>query len=104
MLPRLLVALVPLLLLAGCGNEPIPEPTPLASITPTTTVHPEYDAGTRAPSAAVLGFVPSSATTLTVTDFDEIRVQLGMPDLTSDDLMTDRTDFWTRAESRRPRC
>ncbi len=97
MLPRVLVALVPLLL-AGCGDDPVPEPTPLASLTPTTTVHPEYDPA-RQPSAAVLGFVPSTATTLTVTNFDEVRVQLGLPDLTSDDLMSDRTEFWTRAET-----
>lgn len=98
MLPRALVALVPLLLLAGCGGDPIPEPTPLAPLTPTTTAHPEYDPG-RQPSAAVLGFVPSSATTLTVTNFDEVRVQVGQPDLTSDDLMSDRNEFWTRADS-----
>lgn len=94
----LLVALAPSFLFAGCGDEPIVAPTPLASPTPTTTEHPGYDAG-REPSAAVLGFVPSTATTLTVTNFDEVRVQLGLPDLTSDDLMSERTEFWTRAET-----
>lgn len=99
MLPRVLAALLPLTLLVGaCGDDPVPEPVPLASLTPTTTVHPEFDPD-RLPSTSVLGFVPSTATTLTVTDFDQVRVQLGMPDLTSEDLMADRTEFWTRAET-----
>jgi hypothetical protein len=34
---------------------------------------------------------------LTVTDFDAVRARLGVPDLTSDDLMTDRSAFWERA-------
>ena len=99
MLPRVVAALLPLtLLVAACGEDPVPEPVPLASPTPTTTVHPEFDPD-RQPSASVLGFVPSTATTLTVTDFDRVRVQVGMPDLTSADLMTDRNAFWSRAES-----
>jgi len=35
---------------------------------------------------------------LTVTDFDAVRARLGVPDLTSDDLMTDRSAFWERAD------
>ena len=34
---------------------------------------------------------------MTVTDFDESRTSLGVPDLTSDALMSDRTDYWERA-------
>ncbi len=96
MLPRVLATLASLMLLAGCGDDPVPEPAPLASLTPTTTEQPEFDPD-REPSVSVLGFVPATATTLTVTDFDEVRVQLGVPDLTSDDPMADRTDFWERA-------
>jgi hypothetical protein len=50
----------------------------------------------------VLRFVPATATTLTVTDLDRVRAQLGVPDLTSDDLMSDRTEFWRRAELEAP--
>jgi hypothetical protein len=91
-----LVSLVSGLVLAGCGGDEVPEPTPLASLTPTTTEHPAYDPQAE-PAEAVLGMVPSTATTLTVTDFDTVRVQLGVPDLTSEDLMSDRSEFWARA-------
>lgn len=98
MLPRvLLLAGTMLLVLTGCGGEEIPEPTPLASLTPTTTIHPEFKAD-QEPSKAALAFVPSTARVMTVTDFDTVRVQLGVPDLTSDDLMSDRSEFWRRAE------
>ena len=35
---------------------------------------------------------------MTITDLDAIRARLGVPDLTSEDLMTDRQAFWDRAE------
>ncbi|KRF20537.1 hypothetical protein ASG90_18295 [Nocardioides sp. Soil797] len=46
----------------------------------------------------VLALVPASADTLTLTDYDEIRDRLGYQDFTSDDLVTDRTAFWERAD------
>jgi hypothetical protein len=50
----------------------------------------------------VLSLVPISAEVVTVTDWDAIRAQLGVPDLTSADLMTDRSTFWERAEQEAP--
>lgn len=81
---------------AGCGRSEIPAPVPLAPPTPTTTEHPDFDPGLE-PAEAVLGMVPSSAEVLTVTDWDELRAQLGQPDLTSQDPVSDRTTFWSRA-------
>lgn len=97
MLGRMVAVTATLLTLAACGADEIPEPTPLAPLTPTTTVHPEFDPDLE-PAAAVMGMVPSSAEVLTVTDFDTVRVQLGVPDLTSEDPMSDRSEFWRRAE------
>jgi hypothetical protein len=81
---------------AGCGEEQPLRPAP----EPDRPVHvvPEYDAERElAPTRAALALVPAEATVVTVTDFDEARAQLGVPDLTSEDLMADRTDFWERA-------
>ncbi len=94
-------ALVPLVLaclaLAGCQSEPVDrEPRPLAAVSPEPA--PAYDA-TGEPAQAVLSLVPQSADVLTVTDWDAIRAQLGQPDLTSEDLVTDRVTFWERADA-----
>ena len=83
--------------LSGCQAEPAPEPPrPLASVAPEPA--PAYD-GTAEPATAVLSLVPQSADTITVMDWDEVRVHLGLPDLTSEDLMTDRLAFWERART-----
>src|SRR5215207_7770630 len=47
---------------------------------------------------AVFSRVPAEAEYLTITDLDAIRTRLGVPDLTSQDPMTDRQAFWDRAE------
>jgi hypothetical protein len=83
------------LLLSGCQSEPAPEPPrPLASVAPEPA--PAYDASGQ-PARAVLSLVPQSADVLTVTHWDAIRAQLGQPDLTGEDLVTDRLSFWERA-------
>ncbi len=83
--------------LAGCQSEPTAEPPrPVASVAPEPA--PAYDDAGE-PAEAVLSLVPQSADTLTVTDWDRVRAQLGLPDLTSEDLMTDRLGFWQRAET-----
>jgi hypothetical protein len=50
----------------------------------------------------VLSLVPPTATVLTVTDYDEVRAQLGVPDLTSEDPVSDRVAFWERASREAP--
>ncbi|USQ75939.1 hypothetical protein [Ornithinimicrobium cryptoxanthini] len=55
-------------------------------------------AGVSAYGLALLA-TPAEATHLTVTDYDAIRARLGVPDLTSEDLMTDRLEFWRAAEA-----
>jgi hypothetical protein len=91
------LALLALLVLTGCqADEPQQRPRPLAPVAPEPA--PAYDA-TAEPAAAVLALVPQTADTVTVTDWDAIRVQLGQPDLTSDDLVTDRIAFWERVDT-----
>ncbi len=97
--PTLALALA---LAAGCGADispPDAQPSPVHS--PTTTAHPLFDAGLE-PAEAVLAMVPGSATTVTVTDFDEIRTDLGVPGLTSNAPASDRFDFWERARAEAP--
>ncbi len=86
--------------LSGCAEVPAPDVVdagPPARLAGTPTYDPELE-----PAAAVLPYVPADATTLTVTDLDEVRRQLGVPDLTSADLMSDRAEFWRRAGSETP--
>lgn len=64
--------------LAGCSDDegaPGPPAAPLVE-----TPAPTYDASLE-PAAAVLALVPVDATRLAVTDYDQIRLQLGSPDL-----------------------
>ncbi|QIK74906.1 hypothetical protein [Nocardioides piscis] len=49
------------------------------------------------PGRTALTLVPADAETITITDFDASRAALGMPDLTSQDPMSDRSDYWERA-------
>ena len=74
------------------GPGPDPTPSPTASVAPLTP-----DVALR-PAVAALALVPADAEYVTVTDLDAIRARLGVPDLTSEDLMTDRQAFWDRAE------
>ncbi|QIX25155.1 hypothetical protein ncot_00060 [Nocardioides sp. JQ2195] len=87
------------LALSGCGGndeskkdraEPTPTAIPKDLQLPESS--PVHD------PRRVLALVPADAEVLTLTDYDEIRERLGYPDLTSDDLMTDRTAFWERAD------
>ena len=74
------------------ATDPGPTPSPtmsVAPLTPDTTLQPE---------ATALVLVPAEAEQVTITDLDAIRARLGVPDLTSEDLMTDRQAFWDRAE------
>ncbi len=82
--------------LAGCGQEPEPTPQTLP-VTAAATIG-AYDAESDVPvGSAALALVPADATAITITDFDQVRASLGVPELTSEDPMSDRTAFWERA-------
>lgn len=80
-------------LLAACSSDPKPvyqeETAPQAVVT-------EYDASLE-PSAAVLSLVPAGATSLTVTDFDQLRLVLGYAALDGASPQRERDAFWRKA-------
>ena len=60
--------------LAACGHDPVAAPT--ASPSASASAAPSYDPAL--PTAqAVLALVPHDATTLSITDFDQVRAQYG---------------------------
>lgn len=89
------------LLLPGCSSAtdegsgdpvaPVPAPTTIPG-----PFLPSTDTPVRDPRT-VLSMVPADASALTVTDWDAIRARLGFNDLTSNDTMTERSEFWERA-------
>lgn len=89
------LALVALLSVACSGGSPDPKPGPSPS---SPTVAASYDPLAE-PAAAVLPLVPEDTATVTVTDFDRIRLQLGASELTSKSPREERDAFWRRAES-----
>ncbi|MDX6373585.1 MAG: hypothetical protein QOD98_2573 [Nocardioidaceae bacterium] len=92
-------ALLAMLLLSGCSDDG-PEPEPQAAAT-SESAEPAYDA-TLEPSAAVLALVPEDAETLAVTDFDQVRAELGMDELTDQSTPEELAAFWQRATAERP--
>jgi hypothetical protein len=99
-LRRALAASVAVALLGGCaiGDDvrilpPVEDAVAVPSL--------EFD-GSLEPSAAVLPLVPAGTTVLTVTDYEQVRLQMGLQDLTSEDRRPEREAFWTRAEAERP--
>jgi hypothetical protein len=93
----LLVAAVISLGLGACRSNDPPEPRRTLTSTASEPA-PAYDEEAE-PAEAVLSLVPQSADVVTVVDWDLVRAQLGQPDLTSEDLMTDRLAFWDRAST-----
>ncbi len=87
----LLAAVLPAALLAACSD---PEPVRQVVSRPQVIVT-EYDAS-REPSTAVLPLVPKTATTLEVTDFEQLRLVLGFVTLDSATAAPDRERFWRR--------
>lgn len=83
--------------LAGCSA---PAQAPQVEATPTTIPAsldlPDHPTGQ---AWRALSLVPADATVVTITDFDAMRARFGVPDLTSDDLMADRSAFWKRARA-----
>lgn len=47
--------------------------------------------------AAALSLIPADASAITVTDLDQVRAALGVPELTSESPIRERLDFWERA-------
>lgn len=90
------VALVACVLtLAACSDDAEPLP-PRAEAT--ATAAPAYD-GTLEPAAAVLALVPEAAYRVSVTDYDEVREELGLEPATDEAMAR---EFWARAEAERP--
>lgn len=88
-----------LLLMSGCaGDDPGFLPPEVDAVEVST---PTFD-GSLEPSAAVLALVPVDVDTVTVTDYDQVRLQMGLPDLSTADPRADRDAFWARAEAERP--
>lgn len=84
-------------LLSGCSAPAQPrqvEPSPTEI--PASLELPERPTGQ---AWRALALVPADAEVVTITDFDAIRARFGVPDLTSDDLMADRSAFWERTRT-----
>ena len=93
-------ALAATLLLGGCAigdDVKILPPVTDAVVAPSL----DFD-GSLEPSAAVLPLVPQDVSILMVTDFEQVRLQMGLQDLTTQDERQDRDAFWARAEDERP--
>lgn len=91
----IVLAVVAVLTVACSDGSPAPKPAPSTS---TPTASPSFDA-LGDPAYAVLPLVPEAASSLTVTDFDLVRLQLGATELTSKSPQEDRDAFWERAET-----
>jgi hypothetical protein len=89
-------SLVSALLLAGCSDDEGDGPD-VAPQTELEAAAPAYDPELEA-AAAVMALVPDDATALLVTDYDQLRLQLGSPTLTSKDPAKDRAKFWRRVD------
>lgn len=93
----LAAGLLALLALVGCGDDTVVlQPGPAR---PTPTIAPYSPGSEAAPGRAALSLIPADATAVTITDFDESRAQLGVPELTSAATMSERTAYWERARA-----
>ncbi len=89
------------LVASGCTSE-TPEPVlapPLGEATETGP--PVYDPSLPA-ATSVLALVPEDATTLSVTDFDQVRLLLGASLLTGESPPAERQRFWQQAAAEAP--
>lgn len=86
------------LAVSGCGGGSTSTPVAAPPAPPPTA--PPYIASLP-PAKAVLALVPAAATTLRLTDWAEIRTQVGLPELTALSSDADRSRFWrvTRRQS-----
>lgn len=99
---RLSVAAVALLaapLLASCSDDadPIPQP-PLAEVVDDPTYDPTLES-----AEAVMSLVPADATSLRVTDLEQVQLALGFGStITSESPAAQRARFWRRADRLAP--
>ncbi len=92
----LAVALVAAAVLTGCSDQQdAPNDPPEPAVESTA---PAYDPSLE-PAAAVLALVPDEATRLAVTDYYQLRLQFGSPDLSSATPAPERKRFWTQVDS-----
>ena len=82
------------LALVGCGDDSEPKKPEAA---PTENTYPVY-AATMNPVEAAMTLVPESATTLAVTDYDEVKSLFGLDDVTSGSSASDQSALWSRAD------
>ena len=94
----LAVLLAALAAVSGCSDDPAKAP---AQAAPAPAPPPAYDPGLE-PAAAVLALVPQDATTVTVTDFEQVRQELGLPDVGQSSGTAQLAAFWQRADTERP--
>jgi hypothetical protein len=88
--------LVPLVALAAAGCSDPPDPV-FPEDPDTSAMSTDYDPSLE-PSAAVLPLVPADATTLEVTDFDQLRLTLGFGSLDGDSPAPEKDRFWRALE------
>jgi hypothetical protein len=93
--------LVAALAVGGCSVDE-PEPVPAPALPTSTDETPQAFDAELAPAIAALTLVPDDATTLRVTDFGQVRLQLGEPLLTSASPPARRAAFWRRAQAESP--
>jgi hypothetical protein len=86
------------LMVSGCADDEPAKPPPAAA---SETPGPAYDASLE-PAAAVLALVPEAAQALTVTDFDQVRLELGLGDVGGESAPEELQAFWERAAAERP--
>jgi hypothetical protein len=81
------------------AGQSVPESAGSSGPEPSQSPAPPAGAGQVPPFVGALVLAHEDATQLTVTDFDSVRERLGVPGLTSEDLMTDRLEFWRELEA-----
>lgn len=82
------------LALVGCGDDSEPKKPEAAASEDT---YPVY-AATMDPVEAAMTLVPEGATTLAVTDYDEVKSLFGLDDITSRSSPADQSNLWNRAD------
>ncbi len=88
------------IVLSGCSEDDA-EPTLAPPLETATEAPQSYDPELE-PARAVLPLVPAEATSLEVTDFDRVRLELGVGDLTGASPAGERAEFWQRADAEAP--